>query len=204
MHTGSWKVLGVKMLKLVEKVLQRNTDATAQAILDAARSCILYGGANPSITDIAKKAGISRPTVYKRYRNVTEITADVLTQELLELLDIEDIPDNGPLFVRYIVQMAAKVRDNALLQIIINEEPDLLLTYQFERLGRSQLAIIDVLAYLIERVPGINKENPLHKAVFVLIAVQSAALSARIVSGFIDEESWERELTQILEGYLIK
>lgn len=179
-------------------------DPLREKIVAAARSCIVHDGVRVTISDVARKAAVSRPTIYRKYANAREMTADVLTQEMFTLLDISAIPENCGEFVDYIVRTTEKVRRNEVLRTIIKNEPELLLTYQFERLGRSQLAIIDVLAFMLEKIPDVRKGNLRHQAVFVLMLVQSAAFTANAVEGFIDAQALNRELTQMLEGYLLR
>jgi AcrR family transcriptional regulator len=55
-----------------------------QAILDAARHCFLqFGYAKTSLDDIARRAGISRPLIYRKYRNKEEVLG-ALFEYLLE------------------------------------------------------------------------------------------------------------------------
>jgi AcrR family transcriptional regulator len=55
-------------------------DATRRrAILDAARDCILkFGYAKCSLEDIAKRAAVSRPLIYRKFKSKEEIFGAVL------------------------------------------------------------------------------------------------------------------------------
>lgn len=56
-----------------ERDLDRDA-ARRRAILDAARSCFLqYGFSKTSLDDIAKRANLSRPLLYRKYRNKEDI-----------------------------------------------------------------------------------------------------------------------------------
>lgn len=51
-------------------MVKPSDDARRKLILDAARDCFLqYGFSKTSLDDVAKKAGISRPLIYRQYEN---------------------------------------------------------------------------------------------------------------------------------------
>src|SRR5580704_15822932 len=59
-------------------------DVTETAILDAAADCVLaFGVRRTSLSDVARRAGVSRPTVYRRWPDLTALVADVMTREWL-------------------------------------------------------------------------------------------------------------------------
>src|SRR5690625_6466553 len=56
-------------------------------ILDATRTCVeAFGVRRTTLTDVARRAGVSRPTVYRRWPDVTALVADLLTRELRTIL----------------------------------------------------------------------------------------------------------------------
>jgi AcrR family transcriptional regulator len=62
-------------------------DLDRAAVLDAAASCYLrYGVAKTTAADIAKAAGTSRATLYRRHGTHEEILLEVLTRESEEML----------------------------------------------------------------------------------------------------------------------
>lgn len=55
---------------------QDREDERRQAILDGAHTCFLqYGFAKTSLDDIAQRAGISRPLIYRKFKNKEDILA---------------------------------------------------------------------------------------------------------------------------------
>ncbi len=55
---------------------QDREDERRQAILDGAHACFLqYGFAKTSLDDIAQRAGISRPLIYRKFKNKEDILA---------------------------------------------------------------------------------------------------------------------------------
>lgn len=67
------------------------------AIIAAARESIMEQGIRKtSIAEIARKAGVSRPTVYRRYADIGELTAEVLSRETLSTLEgLAILPGNA-------------------------------------------------------------------------------------------------------------
>lgn len=67
------------------------------AIIAAARESIMEQGIRKtSIAEIARKAGVSRPTVYRRYADIGELTAEVLSRETLSTLEgLASLPGNA-------------------------------------------------------------------------------------------------------------
>src|ERR1700722_18332662 len=58
-------------------------DVTETAILDAAAACVLaFGVRRTSLSDVARRAGVSRPTVYRRWPDLRALVADLMTREL--------------------------------------------------------------------------------------------------------------------------
>ncbi|MDO4665505.1 MAG: TetR/AcrR family transcriptional regulator [Actinomycetaceae bacterium] len=177
-------------------------DQINERIVKAARALILEEGPKITITDVAKAAKISRPTVYTRYENIEKLVAEVLTRDVSSILDSGAMPTTRTELVQFIVGTTARVRDSQLLQKIIATDPTLLLEYQFSRLGRTQREIIEFLVYLLQHCSHTRQDNPYQIAMFVLVLVQGTALSAKTTAEFLPEGAWESELTLMLERFL--
>ncbi|NHD17803.1 MULTISPECIES: TetR/AcrR family transcriptional regulator [unclassified Actinopolyspora] len=182
----------------------RNEDA----ILDAARDCVLaVGMRRTTLTEVARRAGVSRPTVYRRWQDVRSLTADLLTRELRALLPA-DSGTSGNARVRgvdRIVSTAAAVREHPLLRKILETDPELLITYTFDRIGTSQREILEVFAAAVregQRDGSIADGDPEELAAMLLLVTQSAVLSPRIVADQLPAERLDEQLRSLLEGYL--
>ncbi len=58
------------------------------AIFDAARACVAeFGVRRTTLTEVARRAGVSRPTVYRRWPDTGSLVAELLVRELREILD---------------------------------------------------------------------------------------------------------------------
>lgn len=192
-----------------------SNDVDAQ-ILDAARSCIEeFGIKRTTLAEVARRAGVSRPTVYRRWRDTGTLIADLLTREVLDLIPLDtagnvdgatgsDIPARERL-VATVVDGCASLRAHPLFDKMFRTDSDLLLTYIVERLGRSQRTLISHLATLIGaglRDGSIRPGDPQEMATMVLLIAQSAVQSARMVAAQLPAERLQQELARALDGYL--
>ena len=60
----------------------RNGSAADENLLTATRECVLaVGWRRTTMTDVARRAGVSRMTVYRRWPDMAALTSDVLARE---------------------------------------------------------------------------------------------------------------------------
>src|SRR5687767_13953925 len=60
---------------------------TQDALLDATRACVLEVGVRrTTLTDVAKRANVSRMTLYRRYPDVDHLVRALMTREFAALL----------------------------------------------------------------------------------------------------------------------
>jgi AcrR family transcriptional regulator len=111
------------------------TNDTRDAILDAAiESVSLYGLARLSMSDVAGRAGISRPTLYKHFGSKEELVAGVVAREtnvlMAEVVGVAEAEDD-PLasFEAAMVAALRLTREHPLLDRIIRTEPEALLPF---------------------------------------------------------------------------
>jgi AcrR family transcriptional regulator len=117
-------------------------DPTDTAILDAAAECVLaFGVRRTSLSDVARRAGVSRPTVYRRWPDLTALVADVMTRQWLAAFEMAQPDPAGfatarDFAVSSLVAVVGVLRRHPLLAKIIDVDPELLQPYIFDRLGR--------------------------------------------------------------------
>lgn len=177
-----------------------------RAILDAAAQTVLaVGMRRTTLAEVARRAGVSRPTVYRRWADVRTLTADLLTRELVALLPAEGTDGERALGIDRIVRTTAAARTHPLFRKILETDPELLITYVFDRLGASQHRILELLTSAIrqgQQDGTIRDGDPDELAAMVLLVIQSAALSARIVADPLPPERLDAQLRALLESYL--
>ncbi|MFD6161566.1 TetR/AcrR family transcriptional regulator [Nocardia sp. NPDC060256] len=179
------------------------------AILDAARRCVEeFGVRRTTLTEVARRAGVSRPTVYRRWPDTGALVAELLVRELRAIV-AATMPTAGigrARLVTGIVAGAVKVRSNPLFGKIFRTDTDLMLTYVFGRLGRNQRALIELFAAGIragQQDGSIRAGDPEHLATMLLLIAQSAVQSAGTVAPLLAGTDLDTELTHALDGYLV-
>lgn len=119
--------------------------------LDAARDCILdLGWRRTTLTEVARRAGVSRMTIYRAWTDMPALLGDLLTRELGALmLPLAEQPDpDAPWSDRLatlVVSAIEALRANPLFRKILDLDPELLLPYLLARRGRTQNAMLGVL-----------------------------------------------------------
>lgn len=186
-------------------------DAAEAAIMDAARECVLaFGVRRTSLSDVARRAGVSRPTVYRRWPDRTALVADVMTREWARVITGARPDEAGFATVRehlvaHVIAGVRAMRGHPLFQKITDVDPELLLPYIFDRLGTSQLMVLGFLAGRIaagQQEGSVRAGEPGVLARLVLLAVQSCVLSAGLTLDVLSESQLAAELAVLLDRYL--
>jgi len=89
-------------------------------VLDAARVCLLRGGGRKvTVSEVARQAGVSRPTVYRRWPDIAEIIRDLLTREVLtiveQVLGERGEPQDLDALADQVVTVVGALRDSDLI-----------------------------------------------------------------------------------------
>lgn len=125
------------------------------AYLDAARDCILdVGWRRTTLTEVAKRAGVSRMTIYRTWSDMGSLLGDLMTREWVgiaaatRVAALDTTTPSG--IATAALSTVRALRDNELFVRIVELDPDLMLPYLLSRRGRSQEALIEILAAEIE------------------------------------------------------
>jgi AcrR family transcriptional regulator len=153
-------------------------------ILAAAASCVTdFGVERVTLAEIARRARVSRPTVYRRWPDTRSVLAALLTSHITATLD--DVPIHGhgrAALVDRVVAVAARLRGDELVMAVLRSE--LALVYIAQRLGSSQQMLIDALARDLRaahRDGRVRPADPPRLAAMVLLLAQATIPSAEIV-----------------------
>src|SRR3954451_5048074 len=159
------------------------------AHLDAAREAILaVGWSRTTLTDIARRAGVSRMTLYRRWPDTQTLLADLMTREWGHVVAGAATPTEGTALDRIaggVVATVQALRGNALLRRIVDVDPEVLLPYLLYRRGRSQEMVADALAGLVaegQRDGSIRKGDPVVLARSLVLACHGFTLSAHTMT----------------------
>ncbi len=167
--------------------------------LDAARDCILdVGWRRTTLTEVARRAGVSRMTIYRTWADMPTLLGDLMTREWAGVVtDQVAAEGDKPAIERIVAGIVGTVRmlrRNELFVRIVELDPELILPYLFSRRGRSQELILALTADAIaegQEAKEIRKGNAVAIARGLLLATHGFVLS---VHTMVDEEAAEDEL----------
>jgi len=176
-------------------------------ILDAAESCVVnFGVDRVTLAEIARRARVSRPTVYRRWPDTRSILAALLTARITGAW--RDVPAEGEgrvALVERIVMVAERLRHDDLITSVLRSAPEVAMVYIAGRLGTSQRILIDAVAAELraaQRDGSVRAGDPRQLAAMVLLIAQSTIQSAQIVKPILDDDALTTELAHSLNGYL--
>jgi AcrR family transcriptional regulator len=126
-------------------------DPRQDGYLDAARACILdVGWRRTTLTEVAKRAGVSRMTIYRAWPDMGSLLGDLMTREWVGIAATTQGAAADTTTPEGIAEAALAtvraLRDNELFVRIVELDPDLMLPYLLHRRGRSQEALVEILA----------------------------------------------------------
>ena len=196
--------------------LRHNGDDKAEArdaYLDAARDCILdVGWRRTTLTEVARRAGVSRMTIYRTWTDMPQLLGDLMTREwagvVAEALAEED-PDAPTVerLVGDIVGTVRRLRENELFVRIVDLDPELILPYLFSRRGRSQDAILELTVAALRKAQAegtVRDGNPVVMARAMLLAAHGFVLSAHtMVDDEVSADQLDAELIRALTRGLL-
>jgi AcrR family transcriptional regulator len=179
--------------------------ATDDRILDAAARCLQLTS-RVSIAELARQAGVSRPTVYRRFADGDAVVRALWHREIERL--IASTPrrvDDRRALVRQVVALAEHLSTHDTLAATFHTEQPLIAHYIVDRLGAGQRALLDVLRDEIAAVQKggtVRRGRPTELAAMTLLIAQSAIQSRQMIAEYLPDDAWRRELTRALDGYL--
>jgi AcrR family transcriptional regulator len=193
----------------------RHKQSDADAVLNAARDCVLAVGVRrTTLTDVARRVGVSRMTLYRRWPDVRALVGDLMTREWIAVA-VGAMPENDhgtaarTRLVDGLVAGVTAFRAHPLFHKIRDVDPELLLPYVLDRRGASQDALLELIAGAVAEGHAdgsVRTMNPGLQARSLLLVVQSFTLSLRTMTDQADPELTEKaflgELRTILERSL--
>lgn len=184
--------------------------AIPDAVLDATRASVLAVGVRrTTLTDVARRAGVSRMTLYRLVPDVTTLILEVMTQEFAALLaDAESAAARKRSargrIVTATVEIARRLPDEPLFRRVLDVDPELLLPYLTDRIGSTQrLAAAHVRRMLADGVAdgSVRRADLDVVAMSMVLTVSSFVVSARLLDA-VGRAAALDELTRLLDGWL--
>jgi AcrR family transcriptional regulator len=181
-----------------------------ESVLDATRASVLTVGVRrTTLTDVARRAGVSRMTLYRLVPDVTTLILEVMTREFGALLvDAEAAArrrrSTRARIVATTVEVVRRLPDEPLFRRVLDVDPELLLPYLTDRLGATQqTAIGHMRRMLAEGIAdgSVRRADPDVVAVAMVLAVTPFVVSARLLDG-VGGAAVLAELERLLDGWL--
>jgi AcrR family transcriptional regulator len=176
-------------------------------LLDAARACVLAVGVRrTTVTDVARRAGVSRMTLYRRFPDLEGVLAALMTREFGRLVAQAAERAEGATarerVVAMVVHGARSLANDPLFMRLLDVDPELLLPYVTRRLGGMQRIAVAAGAEALAAGDGSVRTD-------VSPEVLSAAIEL-IARGFVLASHGElepgldpwAELGRAIDGYL--
>lgn len=190
----------------------RNTNSGSDAaILDAARESVLQVGVRrTTATEVARRAGVSRMTLYRRFGDVEQLLVALLTREIGALLaDLAGQTDALGSGRQRLVELSLRGVDrlaaDPLLARLIELDPELLLPYLVDRAGTSQLQTRAALAAVLAEGQSDGSIRPTDSDAVgwvLLVVLQAFVFGARMLAAQTDPAAVRAELGILLDRYL--
>ena len=182
-------------------------DEREGAYLDAARACILdVGWRRTTLTEVARRAGVSRMTIYRTWSDMPQLLGDLMTREwanvVAAIVDGDSVSSPADRLVTALVGGVRALRDNELFVRIVELDPELLLPYLLSRRGRSQdavLALVEEWVRAGQKTGDVRAGDPVAIARGLVLATHGFVLSAHtMVDDSVSEEALDAELVAVL------
>jgi AcrR family transcriptional regulator len=176
-------------------------------VLAATRECVMdVGLKRTTLADVARRAGVSRMTVYRQYGDLQTIVSELLTRELVAVLDrardaVASLPTARERLVEAGVRTVEEVTHHPLYRRVLDLDPELLLPLVVDRFGSTQRAAIDLIAAQVKEGQhdgSIRLVDSRLAATCLQLTAQSFVFSARVVDG----QPVGHELRHLLDAYL--
>jgi AcrR family transcriptional regulator len=179
---------------------------TRTALLDAALVEVLaHGIRRTTASDIARRADVSRQTLYRYWPDVQALLAALVTRELFAVVPRGGTADSLDEFAAGLVATADRIRTLPLVDRLRETDSELFARYILERLGTSQRGIHHEIAARIRagQAAGFVRVGEAERlAAMILLITQSAIQSAPLVEEWLPPQEWRRELHAAIAGYL--
>ncbi|MEO9322581.1 TetR/AcrR family transcriptional regulator [Nocardioides sp. C4-1] len=171
-----------------------SADSPRDAYLDAARACLLdVGWRRTTLTEVARRAGVSRMTIYRTWADMPTLLGDLMAREWTAIVAGTSSLEGAGLVERMVATIRA-LRVNELFVRIVEVDPELVLPYLLARRGRSQDLILAIATEAITagQADGtVRAGNATAIARGLVLAAHGFVLSAHTM---VDDAASEAEL----------
>jgi AcrR family transcriptional regulator len=179
-------------------------------ILDATRASVLAVGVRrTTLTDVARRAGVSRMTLYRLVPDVTSLILEVMSREFAAMMTSAEATARRRRTARGRIaattsSVVRQLHDEALFRRVLDVDPELLLPYLTDRLGTTQrIAIAHVRRMLADgQQDGSVRRGDLDTMATALVLMATPfVVSLRMLDG-VGRDKMLAELERLVDGAL--
>ena len=184
---------------------EAEAEAADDAMLDAARACVLAVGVRrTTFSDVARRAGVSRMTLYRRFPDLEGLLSALMTREFGRVVQearatAGDAATCRERVVAMTRRAAERLPADPLFRRLLDVDPELLLPYVTVRLGGMQRMAVTGVAAELAAGAGDGSVRPGDPAVMA----GAIELMARgfVLANEPGLDPWP-ELARAVDGYL--
>ncbi len=160
----------------------------ADQILDAARATVLdFGVRRTTVSEVARRAGLSRMTVYRRYPDGAELMRALMTREFGSVLvrareETAGLASGRERLVGAAIRTIELLMTHPLMLRLLELDPEMLLPYLTDRIGRFQELAREAVAAAVadgQADGSVRGGDALVLAAACELAVRGLVISAR-------------------------
>jgi AcrR family transcriptional regulator len=191
-----------------QRLVEGGFEAGAKdAVLDAARACVLAVGVRrTTFSDVARRAGVSRMTLYRRYPDLEALLSALMTYEFGAIVAAAreaagtEASARGRV-VAMTVHGCRALASDPLFARILDLDPELLLPYVTVRLGGMQrMAVAGLEEELAAADGSVRAGDPAAMAAGIELIARGFVLAAHAERD-ASLDPWA-ELEHAVDGYL--
>ncbi|MGX6448969.1 TetR/AcrR family transcriptional regulator [Patulibacter sp. S7RM1-6] len=175
---------------LVHEFLDRSP--VALRLLEAARGCVLDRGiSRVTMSDVARRADVSRTTLYRHYPDVEAVLRDLMTRDfggavVRAAQAVVGRSTARERLVGTLVEGCSALRRDELLRKILDVDPEFLLPYITARTGVSQRLIMRLAEAGVregQQDGSVRAGDPEMLARLLLLQAQALTFSLGVING---------------------
>ena len=170
----------------------RMSSCQPDPILEATHDLVLaVGFRRTTVSEVARRAGVSRPTLYKRYPDGAALLRALMRREFAAVVDEADRHgdeggDGRARLVRSAVRGADLLAAHPLMLRLLEVDPELMLPYVTQRVGWVQRVAIEALRQRVvvgQEDGSIRAGDPGELASLVELVLRGFVLAGHTLAG---------------------